>query len=71
MAADRWAGRMPPVVANGVVYIAAEDGTLCALKATAGQKLASIASRTATPLIEGVCFSTEYNFGATWGSTFR
>jgi len=43
MAADRRAGRVPPVVASGVVYIAAEDGTLCALKAATGQKLASIA----------------------------
>ena len=38
MAADRRAGRVPLVVANGVVYKAAGDGTLCALKATTGQK---------------------------------
>src|SRR5262252_5210676 len=43
MAADRRPSRVPPVAATGVVYIAAGDGTLCAPKATTGQKLPSTA----------------------------
>jgi hypothetical protein len=43
MAADRRAGRVPPVAANSVACMAAEDGTLCALKAATGPKQAKIA----------------------------
>jgi len=43
MAAGRRPGRVPPVVADSVACIAAGDGTLCALKATTGQKLVSTA----------------------------
>ena len=41
MAAGRRAGRVPPAVADGVVCMAAEDGTLRALKAATGPKRAS------------------------------
>jgi len=43
MAADRRAGRVPPVAADGAACMAAEDGTRCARKAAIGPKQAKIA----------------------------